>query len=143
MHPLQNKFRESETLSIACNECIHSLLAQWKDVEEDYKVIPLRQVKIALFPLLVSLRKDEIAEPQAVKLADVLDSIMVKDFQKAKQNYLTLSIGKGKFPIGLQNVGIHERKIKQTDNEHKLVLEDWCVNVKRLVNFMEWSNMRS
>lgn len=129
----------SVSLEDSCNEYIHEILVEWESHESQYNVVPLKRVKVALFPLLVALRKKELGPVQLNQLANVLDGILEEDFSRAKQEYLTLSIGKGKFPIGLINVGIHERKqVQSSQAEQNMILDDWCVNIKRLINFKQW-----
>lgn len=139
-HESQQTEQERPDSSEFCNEYIHQILSEWANNESQYSVVPLKSVKISLYPLLVSLRKHEIPQAQLDQLANVLHALESQDFHKAKQDYLTLSIGKGKFPIGLRNVGIHERKINQSDKDQNMVLDDWCVSIKRLVSYCEWQH---
>ncbi|CDO93360.1 unnamed protein product [Kluyveromyces dobzhanskii CBS 2104] len=148
-HAVQVRYSERNLpLNECCNEYIHEILQDWAKHESEYTVVPLKRVKIALFPLLVVLREQQLRPVQLEQLARVLDATVDKDFVQAKQEYLTLSIGKAKFPIGLSNVGIHERKQRQQDasaeEQQNMVLDDWCINVKRLVNFQQWrANVRT
>lgn len=144
-HAVEERYNsQQKPLNESCNEYIHEILKEWETQESEYTVVPLKRVKVALFPLLVALRKQELGQLQLSQLVRVLDAIVDEDYVRAKQEYLTLSIGKGKFPIGLTNVGIHERKQQlqgsKAQTQENMVLDDWCVNIKRLVNFKQWTS---
>lgn len=93
-----------------------------------------------LKPLFKMLRSRELGEDVVRHLAEIIHYAQVRQYQKANDAYLRLSIGNAAWPIGVTSVGIHERssreKIQQDNIAHVLndeVSRKYIQAVKRCV----------
>ncbi|GMG19814.1 unnamed protein product [Ambrosiozyma monospora] len=142
-----------------CRDYIKLLLAQWDETihnsnrtsptsitEEDSKLI-LTETKKWLISLLVLLKKQKLPANSTITLSTILYNLQNKDYQHANENYINLSVGNVAWPIGVINVGIHERSAHArltgdgADNVSNIMKDEktrrWLLGLKRLISFCE------
>lgn len=134
-------------LSMKCNLYIHEILSRWKASLEAYHPELFLDTKKALFPLLLQLRRNQLAPDLLISLATVLYHLQQpKEINLAVQSYMKLSIGNVAWPIGVTSVGIHARsahsKIQGGRNAANIMIDErtrlWITSIKRLIIFEEW-----
>lgn len=132
-----------QELSMKCNLYIHYLLEDWSNRKYLPDLLP--ETSKCFFPLLVRLRKSNLDLDLLTSLATVLYHLQRKQFQRATESYMKLSIGNVAWPIGVTSVGIHARssqsRIQGDHNVANIMLDDktrlWMTSVKRLITFGE------
>lgn len=149
-----------KTLSLQINMYIHELLSQWgysdavkstdTSVGED---VLLKQTKIALYPLLVKLRKGTLGPQLLISLATTLLYLQqfqstgdMAKLQRCTEAYMQLSMGNVAWPIGVSQVGIHERRINTNTTSNIMADEEtrmWITSIKRLISHVENNFKRS
>ena len=67
------------------------------------------QAKEYLKPFYKKLRKQQIDEDILVKIIEICEYMQIREYQKANDIYLRLSIGNAAWPIGISGTSIHER----------------------------------
>ncbi|KIJ66765.1 hypothetical protein HYDPIDRAFT_166251 [Hydnomerulius pinastri MD-312] len=112
--------------------------ATFQDVA--FKSTPIN--KFALFetkPSLQSLPPDML-----VRMAEIVHHMQKRQYQKANDSYLRLSIGNAPWPIGVTMVGIHERSAREKISSDQVahVLNDevsrkYIQSLKRLLTFSQ------
>lgn len=147
----------AQLLSLKCNLYLHKLLDTWALEQEEGGNDILKDTKRGIYPLLVSLRKARLPSDQLISLATVLYHLQQYEstrdkvhMQRSLESYMKLSLGNVAWPIGVTQVGIHERKIQRQDARNNTatagivanVMTDeqtrlWITNVKRLLTHME------
>ncbi|WVQ63824.1 uncharacterized protein L199_001979 [Kwoniella botswanensis] len=97
-----------------------------------------------LKPLFKSLRSRDLPPDVLRLLAELVHHMQSRQYLKANDAYLRLSIGNAAWPIGVTSVGIHERsareKIGQDNIAHVLndeVSRKYIQAVKRLLTFSQ------
>ena len=97
-----------------------------------------------LRPFFRLLSRDELASDNLAHLADICGFLQEREYVRANDTYLRLSIGNAPWPIGVTMVGIHERSAHEkitTDNvAHVLndeVSRKWIQSIKRLMTFCQ------
>ncbi|WRT69138.1 uncharacterized protein IL334_006122 [Kwoniella shivajii] len=97
-----------------------------------------------LKPLFRSLRSRDLEADVLRLLAELVHHMQSREYLKANDAYLRLSIGNAAWPIGVTSVGIHERsareKIGQDNIAHVLndeVSRKYIQAVKRLLTFSQ------
>mmetsp|Transcript_34852 Transcript_34852/g.85738 ORF Transcript_34852/g.85738 Transcript_34852/m.85738 type:complete len:370 (+) Transcript_34852:18-1127(+) len=102
------------------------------------------QSKSYLKPLFKQLKKRSLELDIVAKLADIIVMCRAREYVKAADAYLLMSIGKAAWPMGVTMVGIHERssreKIFSQDVAHILNDETqrkFIQSVKRLMTFSQ------
>ncbi|CCH62094.1 hypothetical protein TBLA_0G01480 [Henningerozyma blattae CBS 6284] len=91
----------------------------------------------SLLPLLIDLRNKEIEDNILVSISTILYYYQNKNILKCHESYYSLSIGNIAWPIGITNVGIHERNIKNSKKSNIMVNEVrrlWMSSLKSLLN---------
>ncbi|CAE6425790.1 unnamed protein product [Rhizoctonia solani] len=110
------------------------------------KLAAATQVQSAeyLKPLFKQLRSKTVAEDVLGKLAEIIHYMQKREYQKANDAYLRLSIGNAAWPIGVTMVGIHERSAREKISSDQVahVLNDevsrkYIQSVKRLLTFAQ------
>ncbi|CAE7082504.1 unnamed protein product [Rhizoctonia solani] len=110
------------------------------------KLAAATQVQSAeyLKPLFKQLRSKTIAADVLGKLAEIIHYMQKREYQKANDAYLRLSIGNAAWPIGVTMVGIHERSAREKISSDQVahVLNDevsrkYIQSVKRLLTFAQ------
>lgn len=102
------------------------------------------QAKEHLKPFFRMLKKDELPADILAHITDIIGFLQQKEYVRANDTYLRLSIGNAPWPIGVTMVGIHERsaheKINSGSVAHALndeVTRKWIQSVKRLMTFCQ------
>ncbi|KAG0148026.1 hypothetical protein CROQUDRAFT_714747 [Cronartium quercuum f. sp. fusiforme G11] len=97
-----------------------------------------------LKPLFKSLRKRELAPDVLQAVAEIVHHMQTREYIKANDAYLRLSIGNAPWPIGVTMVGIHERsgreKIFSNNVAHVLndeVSRKYIQSLKRILTFAQ------
>ncbi|KAH7341308.1 Prp18 domain-containing protein [Rhizoctonia solani] len=110
------------------------------------KLAAATQVQSAeyLKPLFKQLRSKTVAADVLGKLAEIIHYMQKREYQKANDAYLRLSIGNAAWPIGVTMVGIHERSAREKISSDQVahVLNDevsrkYIQSVKRLLTFAQ------
>ncbi|KAG8739761.1 mRNA splicing protein prp18 [Ceratobasidium sp. 414] len=110
------------------------------------KLAAATQVQSAeyLKPLFKQLRSKTMAADVLAKLAEIVHYMQKREYQKANDAYLRLSIGNAAWPIGVTMVGIHERSAREKISSDQVahVLNDevsrkYIQSVKRLLTFAQ------
>ncbi|POY75042.1 hypothetical protein BMF94_2018 [Rhodotorula taiwanensis] len=97
-----------------------------------------------LKPLFKSLRKREL-EPDVLRnIAEIAYYMQIREYLKANDAYLRLSIGNAPWPIGVTMVGIHERAGRErifSDNVAHVLNDEtsrkYIQSLKRLLTFAQ------
>lgn len=107
----------------------------------------LHETKRDVVKLLYKLRSEKLKEDMLISLATICYYLQHKDYNKATESYLKLSIGNVAWPIGVKSVGIHSRSadLKITGEDKQLVanimIDDktrrWITAIKRLIALVE------
>ncbi|KAL7417268.1 Prp18 domain-containing protein [Mrakia frigida] len=97
-----------------------------------------------LKPLFKSLRSRNLPADVLGRLSEIVHHMQSRQYQRANDSYLRLSIGNAAWPIGVTMVGIHERsareKISSDSVAHVLndeVSRKYIQSVKRLLTFAQ------
>ncbi|GAA6059664.1 hypothetical protein JCM10212_000051 [Sporobolomyces blumeae] len=97
-----------------------------------------------LKPLFKSLRKRDLAEDVLQAIAEITFYMQTREYLRANDAYLRLSIGNAPWPIGVTMVGIHERSGREKifSNNVAHVLNDetsrkYIQSLKRLLTFAQ------
>ncbi|CAI5756818.1 unnamed protein product [Candida verbasci] len=117
---------------------IKQLLQLWQDTFPDDPL--LTQTKSGIIKLLYKLRSNKVPQEMLVSLSTIFHYIQLKNFNKANESYMKLSIGNVCWPIGMINVGIHARNNLNKVPSNIMINEStrtWILSVKRLINFAE------
>ncbi|ORX39206.1 Prp18 domain-domain-containing protein [Kockovaella imperatae] len=126
---------------------------EWMDARPDEvkqtmqgKLAAATQVSSAqnLKPLFRQLRSRDMAADVLRNLSEIVHFMQTRQYSKANDAYLRMSIGNAAWPIGVTSVGIHERsareKIGQDNIAHVLndeVSRKWIQAIKRLLTFSQ------
>lgn len=70
-----------------------------------------------LRPLFKKLETDDLQPPILAAVLEIVNLAQLKQYVKANDAYLRLSIGKAAWPIGVTMVGIHERSAREKLHE--------------------------
>lgn len=126
---------------------------QWMD-ERPESVKRTNQGKIAaatqvqsgeyLKPLFRALRSRSLASDVLARIAEIVYYMQMRQYQRANDAYLRLSIGNAPWPIGVTMVGIHERSAREKISSDQVahVLNDevsrkYIQSLKRLLTFSQ------
>ncbi|KDE07253.1 hypothetical protein MVLG_02473 [Microbotryum lychnidis-dioicae p1A1 Lamole] len=97
-----------------------------------------------LKPLFKSLRKRDLAPDVLQAIAEITYNMQIREYLRANDAYLRLSIGNAPWPIGVTMVGIHERSGREKifSNNVAHVLNDetsrkYIQSLKRLLTFAQ------
>ena len=103
-----------------------------------------QQTKDYLNPFFKLLKKDELPGDILSHVIDIIGFLQKREYVRANDTYLRLSIGNAPWPIGVTMVGIHERsaheKINTGSVAHALndeVTRKWIQSIKRLMTFCQ------
>ncbi|KAL4074976.1 Prp18 domain-containing protein [Scleroderma yunnanense] len=66
-----------------------------------------------LKPLFKTLRSRSLPSDMLTRIAEIVHYMQKREYQKANDSYLRLSIGNAPWPIGVTMVGIHERSARE------------------------------
>ncbi|OAX36227.1 Prp18-domain-containing protein [Rhizopogon vinicolor AM-OR11-026] len=110
------------------------------------KLAAATQVQSAeyLKPLFKTLRSRSLPPDMLVRIAEIVYYMQKRQYQKANDSYLRLSIGNAPWPIGVTMVGIHERSAREKISTDQVahVLNDevsrkYIQSLKRLLTFSQ------
>jgi pre-mRNA-splicing factor 18 len=137
---LEDIQRPSDTeLPMKVNRYIKFILKLWEDLPSDL----LLDTKKSLFPMLVKLRKNTLPVDHLTSLMTIFYHLQHKEYLKANESYMKLSIGNVAWPIGVISISIHARSTqsKLEGGKANIMIDEetrkWITAVKRLVTFME------
>ncbi|KAJ7475666.1 Prp18 domain-containing protein [Mycena latifolia] len=110
------------------------------------KLAAATQVQSAdyLKPLFKSLRARALPPDVLARMAEIVHYMQKRQYQRANDSYLRLSIGNAPWPIGVTMVGIHERSAREKISSDQVahVLNDevsrkYIQSLKRLLTFSQ------
>ncbi|KAI8828039.1 Prp18 domain-containing protein, partial [Chytriomyces cf. hyalinus JEL632] len=97
-----------------------------------------------LKPLFAQLKRGTIEADVIARVTEICQFMQEREYLKANDSYLRLSIGNAPWPIGVTMVGIHERsgreKISSSHVAHGLNDETqrkWIQSIKRMMSFAQ------
>jgi len=103
-----------------------------------------RQSAEYLKPLFKLLRSRSLPPDMLVRVSEIVHHMQKRQYQKANDSYLRLSIGNAPWPIGVTMVGIHERSAREKISADQVahVLNDevsrkYIQSLKRLLTFSQ------
>lgn len=128
-------------------QLIHSWDVDVQQNSDEAQAKILHETKRDVVKLLYKLRSEKLKEDMLISLATICYYLQHKDYNKATESYLKLSIGNVAWPIGVKSVGIHSRSadLKITGEDKQLVanimIDDktrrWITAIKRLIALVE------
>lgn len=143
-------------LCLQCRKFIKQILQYWQEQDSKKQGTSnlleapesvLSEVKRDVVKLLYKLRAGTLAPDLVVGLSTIFFYIQQRDFRRANEAYLKLSIGNVPYPVGVRDVGIHARSADaKIAGDDKLSLANimqsenmrrWIIAVKRIINFCE------
>ena len=102
------------------------------------------QAREYLSPFFKMLNKDDLSGDILSHVVDIVGFLQDREYVRANDTYLRLSIGNAPWPIGVTMVGIHERSAHEKINTgtvaHALndeVTRKWIQSIKRLMTFCQ------
>ncbi|KAJ3808840.1 Prp18 domain-containing protein [Lentinula aff. lateritia] len=110
------------------------------------KLAAATQVQSAeyLKPLFKTLRSRSLPPDMLARMSEIVHYMQKRQYQKANDSYLRLSIGNAPWPIGVTMVGIHERSAREKISSDQVahVLNDevsrkYIQSLKRLLTFSQ------
>ncbi|TFY72050.1 hypothetical protein EVG20_g959 [Dentipellis fragilis] len=110
------------------------------------KLAAATQVQSAeyLKPLFKLLRSRSLPSDVLARMAEIVHHMQERQYQRANDSYLRLSIGNAPWPIGVTMVGIHERSAREKISSDQVahVLNDevsrkYIQSLKRLLTFSQ------
>ncbi|KAJ2914523.1 hypothetical protein MD484_g5915, partial [Candolleomyces efflorescens] len=97
-----------------------------------------------LKPLFKQLRSRSLPSDMLARIAEIVHHMQKRQYQRANDSYLRLSIGNAPWPIGVTMVGIHERSAREKISADQVahVLNDevsrkYIQSLKRLITFSQ------
>jgi len=97
-----------------------------------------------LKPFFKNLRSRSLPPDMLARMAEIVHYMQKRQYQKANDSYLRLSIGNAPWPIGVTMVGIHERSAREKISSDQVahVLNDevsrkYIQSLKRLLTFSQ------
>jgi len=103
-----------------------------------------RQSAEYLKPLFKLLRSRSLPADMLARIAEIVHHMQKRQYQKANDSYLRLSIGNAPWPIGVTMVGIHERSAREKISADQVahVLNDevsrkYIQSLKRILTFSQ------
>ncbi|CDO74367.1 hypothetical protein BN946_scf184355.g15 [Trametes cinnabarina] len=129
-------------------------LKEWEQWMDDQHVKRTTQGKLAaatqrqsaeyLKPLFKLLRARNLPPDMLARIAEIVHYMQKRQYQKANDSYLRLSIGNAPWPIGVTMVGIHERSAREKISADQVahVLNDevsrkYIQSLKRILTFAQ------
>ncbi|KIM84394.1 hypothetical protein PILCRDRAFT_818755 [Piloderma croceum F 1598] len=110
------------------------------------KLAAATQVQSAeyLKPLFKTLRSRSLPPDVLLRMSEIVHYMQKRQYQRANDSYLRLSIGNAPWPIGVTMVGIHERSAREKISSDQVahVLNDevsrkYIQSLKRLLTFSQ------
>lgn len=133
---------------------LHQTFIEWeKELEESIFSSPdeiktkmgiYRQCRGYIKTLLINLKERKVTKTILDKLFQVMVFLIDRDYIRAHDSYIELSIGNAPFPMGLTMVGIHERSGRSRiyTSQIAYILNDditkkYLQSVKRVMTFIQ------
>lgn len=140
-----------DNLKVQVRIYIKRLVNKWDQLATDNEKSLVHETKLDLVLLLYKLRTDDqLTNSMIVSLATICYYLQTQNYRKASESYMKLSLGNVAWPIGVMNVGIHERSKsvktmgKRSNDETfdaNIMIDDktrkWIVGIKRLITMCE------
>ncbi|ORZ39289.1 Prp18 domain-domain-containing protein [Catenaria anguillulae PL171] len=115
-----------------------------RSVQGKHEATKFVQTKDNLKPFFKLLKRKAVDNDVMEKIADILKNVQRREYVRANDHYLQLSIGNAPWPIGVTMVGIHERSAREKISSHQVAhaLNDetqrkWIQSVKRIMTFAQ------
>lgn len=138
-------------LEMQIRKFLKFMLSYWQENPEappqQYTLAMLEEVKKDIIKLLYKLRSGKLSESMVISLSTIVYYIQHKEFVKANEAYMKLSIGNTAWPIGIRDVGIHARSaLSKITGEDKSTVANimqgeatrkWIIAVKRVISYTE------
>lgn len=101
-------------LSLKHSSSHHRLAVEVKQSRQG-RLAAATQVQSAenLKPLFKQLRSRSLPSDMLARIAEIVHHVQNRQYQRANDSYLRLSIGNAPWPIGVTMVGIHERSARE------------------------------
>lgn len=130
-----------QVLSIKIRIYLKNLIKSWELTNVNLDL--LHEIKVDIIDLLYKLRKQKLPSDMIISLSTIIHYLNLHEFNQANQAYLKLSIGNVAWPIGIRNIGIHERAAdrKLVSKSANIMINDktrrWIVSIKRMITWCE------
>ena len=118
------------------------ILSNAEDIKA--KIGQYKQCRGYIKTLLVNLKEKKVTKVILDKLFQVMVFLIDRDYIRANDNYIELSIGNAPWPMGVTMVGIHERsgRSKIYTSQVAYILNDditkkYLQSVKRVMSFIQ------
>ncbi|EGW33570.1 uncharacterized protein SPAPADRAFT_151883 [Spathaspora passalidarum NRRL Y-27907] len=146
---ISNLQSRKDKVNVLARVYIKEMIKSWQDCNEahpsDQQTALLFETKRDIVPLLYGLRTGELSEDILTSLTTIIYYIQQKDYRRANESYMKLSIGNVAWPIGVLNVGIHARsaaeRITGQKKQANIMIDDktrrWITSIKRLITAKE------
>mmetsp|Transcript_31942 Transcript_31942/g.75888 ORF Transcript_31942/g.75888 Transcript_31942/m.75888 type:complete len:379 (+) Transcript_31942:44-1180(+) len=115
-----------------------------KGVKGRQELSTFKQSKIYLKPLFLKLKKKSLEPDILHKINLIVDHCRDRQYLKAADQYILLSIGKAAWPMGVTQVGIHERSAREKIHSSEVahILNDetqrkFIQSLKRLMTYAQ------
>ncbi|KAJ2853066.1 hypothetical protein GGI22_005017 [Coemansia erecta] len=103
-----------------------------------------RQSAEYLKPLFRNLKSRKVPADVLARITEIARNVLDREYMKANDAYLQLSVGNAPWPIGVTQVGIHARASRENINANKVahvlnneVQRKWIQSLKRLMRFAQ------
>ncbi|KAJ2059835.1 hypothetical protein GGI17_004173 [Coemansia sp. S146] len=103
-----------------------------------------RQSADYLKPFFRNLKQRKLQADVLARITEIARWMLEREYMRANDEYLQLSIGNAPWPLGVTQVGIHARAARENINANKVahVLNDetqrkWIQSIKRLMRFAQ------
>lgn len=87
--------------------------AEKKSSQGRMSLVLFKQSKESLSSFFKQLKKDRLAKDILENITRICNHMQNREYVKANDVYLRLAIGNAPWPIGVTNVGIHERSARE------------------------------
>lgn len=106
--------------------------------------VTMKQCKKHIKPFFKLLRQRQVADDILNPVYEICLLLEKREYVKAHDSYLKMAIGNAPWPMGVTNVGIHERSAREKINSNQVahVLNDetqrkYIQGVKRLMSYCQ------
>ncbi|KXN72810.1 Prp18-domain-containing protein [Conidiobolus coronatus NRRL 28638] len=97
-----------------------------------------------LKPFFRNLKNKDLPQDVLIRIIEICNFVQEREYMKANDSYLKLSIGNAAWPIGVTMVGIHERSAREKISAGSVahVLNDesqrkWIQSIKRIMTYLQ------
>ncbi|ORX71826.1 Prp18-domain-containing protein [Linderina pennispora] len=147
---------DAEQLNTLLHAYFKRTLYEWEDylanrpedeqrsTEGKLAAATMRQSADYLKPFFSGLKLGKLEADVVARVTEIARNMMDREYMKAQDAYLQLSIGNAPWPVGVTQVGIHARAARENISASKVahVLNDetqrkWIQSIKRLMRFAQ------